>query len=288
MEKGEVTPQSVTAEQIASFLAEDIGTGDITAAIVPEALQAEATVINRETMTLAGQAWFDAVFLALSPHVKVNWSYQDGDRIAPNQTLCRLTGPARTLLTGERSALNLLQTLSATATLARRYADAVEGSGVQVLDTRKTVPGLRIAQKYAVRCGGCMNHRFGLYDSILIKENHILATGSLSNAVTQCRSLYPTMSIESEVENLTELQEALAAGVDRLLLDNFDCLALKEAVAINAGRAELEASGNISLETIRAVAESGVDFISVGALTKNVTAIDLSMRIELGACPRID
>jgi nicotinate-nucleotide pyrophosphorylase (carboxylating) len=269
-----------THEEIAAYLAEDVGSGDLTASIIPESKQASALVVTRETMVLCGQAWFEAVFRQLDPAIVIVWQAQEGDDVAADSLLCQLRGPARALLTGERTALNLLQTLSATATVARRYANAVTGSGCKVLDTRKTLPGLRLAQKYAVKCGGCVNHRIGLFDAILIKENHIIAAGSIGAAISQARAISNVM-VEIEVESLDELQEALAAHPDRIMLDNFSIEQLKSAVAMNQGQVELEASGNISLETIRDIAETGVDYISIGALTKNVQAIDLSMRIEL-------
>ena len=270
-------------EEIDRFLAEDIGSGDITASILPEKAMATATVITREAMVLCGQNWFDAVFLRLDPHVSIRWHLPEGATTEANATLCTLMGSARALMTGERTALNLLQTLSATATVARRYAKAVEGTGVRVLDTRKTLPGLRHAQKYAVRCGGCQNHRIGLYDAILIKENHILAAGSISQAVRMAQALQQGVMVEVEVENLQELEEALAAGAERIMLDEFTLPQMREAVKITNKRAKLEVSGNVSLETIREMADTGVDFISVGALTKHIHAIDLSMRVTLGA-----
>lgn len=269
-----------THDEIAAYLAEDVGSGDLTASIIPETKQANARVVTREAMVVCGQAWFEAIFRQLDPTIVIKWQVQEGDDVAAGSLLCQLHGPARALLTGERTALNLLQTLSATATVARRYADAVAGSGCKVLDTRKTLPGLRLAQKYAVKCGGCVNHRIGLFDAILIKENHIIAAGSIGAAIIQARAISNVM-VEIEVESLSEFQEALAAGPDRIMLDNFSLEQLKSAVAMNHGQVELEASGNISLETIRDIAETGVDYISIGALTKNVQAIDLSMRIEL-------
>jgi len=269
-----------TPEEIAAYLAEDIGSGDLTAAIIPESTPASALVTTREAMILCGQAWFDAVFWQLSQNIGIEWFYQEGDDIPANTTLCRVNGPARALLTGERTALNLLQTLSATATVARRYADAVNGTGCKVLDTRKTLPGLRRAQKYAVQCGGCVNHRIGLFDAVLIKENHIMAAGSISSAISKARTLTDKL-VEIEVESLAEFQEALAAKPDRIMLDNFSLTDLTRAVELNNSAIELEASGNIGLENIRHVAETGVDYISIGALTKNVIAVDLSMRIEL-------
>jgi nicotinate-nucleotide pyrophosphorylase (carboxylating) len=262
---------------VRAALDEDIGSGDITASLIPEEQTTSATVICRQQAVLCGQAWFDAVFAELDSRISVCWQAQDGDSIKNNQTLCSVTGPARSILSGERTALNFLQTLSATATLAHRYADTVADLPVRILDTRKTIPGMRQAQKYAVRTGGCDNHRSGLYDGILIKENHIAATGSINNAVSAARNSHANLMIEVEVENDDQLQQALAAGADRLLLDNFDTEALTAAVQSVAGRAELEASGNISLENLRDTARTGVDFISTGALTKNIQAIDLSM-----------
>jgi nicotinate-nucleotide pyrophosphorylase (carboxylating) len=259
-------------------LAEDIGSGDITAALIPEDALARATVISREPAVLCGCAWFDAVFGELDERIQVHWNLRDGERAQPDQILCTLTGPARAMLTGERAALNLLQTLSATATRAAQYAEAVSGLPVRVLDTRKTLPGLRMEQKYAVRTGGCHNHRLGLYDGILIKENHIAAAGSIGAAVAAARALKTSLPIEVEVEDLEELQQGLAAGADVLLLDNFSVDLLRTAVTMTAGRARLEASGGVTLENIRAIAETGVDCISTGALTKDLKAIDLSMR----------
>ncbi|MGY6276011.1 carboxylating nicotinate-nucleotide diphosphorylase [Methylomonas sp. MgM2] len=269
-----------TRQEIAAFLAEDMGSGDLTANVIPQSTQAIALITTRESMVLCGQAWFDAVFWYLNQDIGIEWFYNEGDEIEENTKLCRLHGSARALLTGERTALNLLQTLSATATNARRYAKAVDGTGCKILDTRKTVPGLRMAQKYAVKCGGCANHRIGLFDAILIKENHIIASGSIQAAVSKARQITDVL-VEVEVESLSELTEALAAKPDRIMLDNFSIADLKRAVELNQGAVELEASGNITLENIRRVAETGVDYISIGALTKNVSAIDLSMRIEL-------
>ncbi|PPD50766.1 MAG: nicotinate-nucleotide diphosphorylase (carboxylating) [Methylobacter sp.] len=266
--------------QIQTFLAEDIGTGDITAAIIPATMTAEAEVISRENMVLCGQAWFDAVFNALDANIAIEWLVAEGADVTAGATLCRIKGPARGLLTGERTALNLLQTLSATASIARQYAEAVAGTGCKVLDTRKTIPGLRQAQKYAVACGGCYNHRIGLYDGVLIKENHIIAAGSIAQAIQAARAL-STVAIEVEVESLAELRDAIAAKPDRIMLDNFSLEDMRIAVEFNNGQIQLEASGNIDLENIRAVAETGVDYISIGALTKNIKAVDLSMRIKL-------
>ncbi len=260
-------------------LAEDLGSGDITAKLLPAGQSAQAELISRQTAVLSGAAWFNAVFWCLDPKMQLDWQVQDGERVNADQVICRLQGGLRELLTGERTALNLLQTLSGTATRARAYADAVSGLPTRILDTRKTLPGLRLAQKYAVRCGGCHNHRLGLYDAILIKENHILAAGSIANAVAAARDLTPTLGIEIEVETLEELREALAAGVERVLLDNFTVDLLREAVAINQGRARLEASGGMTLDQLRTVAETGVDDISIGDLTKSVAAVDLSLRL---------
>ena len=267
-------------EQIEQFLEEDIGSGDVTAEIIPAAKRAEAEVVTREATVVCGQACFDAVFRFLDDGVSIAWNVEEGDKVGKDSVLCRLQGNARALLTGERTALNLLQTLSATATIARRYADAVAGTGCKVLDTRKTIPGLRKLQKYAVACGGCSNHRLGLFDAVLIKENHIIAAGSIAKAVAGAREK-SSVPVEVEVENLREFEEALAAAPDRIMLDNFSLADMRQAVELNAGRVELEASGNIELNTIREVAETGVGFISIGALTKNISAVDLSMRIHL-------
>ena len=240
-------------------------------------------MIARETAVLCGQDWFDAVFRQLDAGVTVTWEAADGDAVGEDQTLCRLQGPARVLLSGERTALNFLQTLSATATRAARYVEAVAGTGARILDTRKTIPGLRLAQKYAVTCGGASNHRIGLFDAILIKENHIAAAGSIEAALAEARRLAADrggVEIEIEVEDLAQLEAALAAGARRVLLDNFDLARLREAVRLNAGRARLEASGGVNLETVRAIAETGVDDISVGEITKDIRAVDLSMRFE--------
>lgn len=275
-------PDPVADEQIAAdvqrALAEDVGAGDVTARLVPAGAVLEADVISREEAVLCGRAWFDGVFAALDPTIAIEWRINDGEPMQVEQLVCRLKGPARSVLTGERTALNFLQTLSGVATAARRYADAVAGTGATVLDTRKTIPGLRYAQKYAVRCGGCRNHRLGLYDGILIKENHIHAAGSIAEAVVAAHREGHGLEVEVEVENLEEVREALAAGADVLLLDNFDLDGLRAAVAVNAGRLRLEASGGVTLDNIRAIGQTGVDYISVGALTKDVRAVDLSMR----------
>lgn len=267
-------------DSILLFLREDIGSGDLTVKIIPEQTEAQAKVITREDMVLCGREWFETVFHELNDEVVIGWLVEEGEFVKAGTELCSLQGSARALLTGERTALNLLQTLSATATISQKYAKAVEGTGAQVLDTRKTIPGLRKAQKYAVACGGCSNHRVGLYDGILIKENHILAAGSILSAVSTAKVLGAGVPVEVEVESLDEAKQALSAGADILLLDNFDSEMLRKAVELNENQAKLEASGNVTLESIRSIAETGVDFISVGALTKNVKAVDLSMRIN--------
>jgi nicotinate-nucleotide pyrophosphorylase (carboxylating) len=269
-------------DTVARALAEDVGTGDVTADLVPEDERITATVITREPMTLAGRPWFDEVLEQVDNGIGIDWHYDDGDAIEAGETVCRLRGPARSILTAERTALNFLQLLSATATATAKYVAAIEGTGCRILDTRKTIPGLRHAQKYAVSCGGGTNHRIGLYDAILIKENHIASAGSITAAVGAARERYPDLPIEVEVETLEQLREALAGRVVKLLLDNFPLERLREAVSVNrdegAPPAELEASGGITFESIREIAETGVDYISVGALTKHVHAIDLSMR----------
>ena len=265
---------------VRTALAEDIGKGDITAALIPEQQSAEATVISREPAVVCGMAWFNAVFGELDSRIITDWQVRDGDEVQGDQPLCRLSGRARSLLSGERTALNFLQTLSATATLSHRYATTVADLPVRILDTRKTIPGLRNAQKYAVRIGGCDNHRSGLYDGILIKENHIAAAGSINHAVAQARADNPGMPVEVEVEDESQLLQALQAGADRLLLDNHSLPELAAAVNTVDGRAKLEASGGITLENIREVALTGVDYISTGSLTKDITAIDLSMTFK--------
>jgi len=265
---------------ISAFLKEDIGAGDLTALIISSSQEASATVVTREGMICCGQNWFNAVFDQLDANVKITWHCAEGTWVEAGTILCELQGLARPLLTGERTALNLLQTLSATATQAHFYAQAVLGTGCKVLDTRKTIPGLRDAQKYAVVCGGCHNHRIGLYDGILIKENHIMAAGSIALAVERAKEI-GSILLEVEVESMDELAQALEAKPTRIMLDNFSLDALCTAVELVSGRVELEASGNITLDNIRRVAETGVDYISIGALTKNVHAVDLSMRIDL-------
>ncbi len=265
-------------DDVRRALAEDVGSGDLTAPLVPDAL-ARAELVTREDAVLCGTAWVDEVFRQLDTRVRVAWLKHDGERVAAGSVIARLDGPARALLSGERCALNFLQTLSGTATLAARYIDALRGTRAKVLDTRKTIPGLRRAQKYAVTCGGGLNHRLGLYDAVLIKENHIAAAGSVTAALAQARAAVATdVPVEIEVDNLDQLREALSASATRILLDNFDLERLTAAVRETAGRATLEASGGVTLENIRAIAETGVDFISVGSLTKHLRAIDLSLR----------
>ena len=260
-------------------LNEDIGSGDITAQLIPENSLVKAHIITREDATVCGQAWVDEVFRQLDNRVLVKWHVTDGEKVSPDQLLFELHGPARSLLTGERSALNFLQLLSGTATSCRQYADIVEGTPIKLLDTRKTIPGLRTAQKYAVSCGGCYNHRIGLFDAFLIKENHISACGGIAQAIATAKQIAPDKPVETEVENLAELNEALQAGADIIMLDNFTLDDLRKAVAINQGKAKLEASGNVTQLTLRYIAETGVDLTSIGALTKHCKAIDLSMRI---------
>ncbi|WP_405222579.1 carboxylating nicotinate-nucleotide diphosphorylase [Lentisalinibacter sediminis] len=262
-------------------LAEDVGNGDVTAALIDPGARSRATVVCREAAILCGRAWFDRVFAVLDETVRIDWQADDGVRLTPGETVCALEGPARPILTGERTALNFLQTLSGTATAAARYAAAVAHTGCRILDTRKTIPGLRLAQKYAVRCGGAVNHRIGLFDAVLVKENHIIACGGIAAAVRRARAENPSLPIEVEVENIDELREALTAGADRLLLDNFPLDALREAVRITRDSgtgATLEASGGLEMADMADVAETGVDFISVGALTKHLRAVDYSMR----------
>jgi nicotinate-nucleotide pyrophosphorylase (carboxylating) len=269
---------------VAAALAEDVGDGDLTAQLVPANRIAHATVISRELAVLCGSAWFERSFKKLDPAVEIVWRVRDGERISPDQQVCTISGPARALLTAERTALNFLQMLSGVASKVRQYADAVAGTKAQVVDTRKTLPGLRLAQKYAVLCGGGGNHRIGLHDAILIKENHILAAGSIAAALSAARKIALDSGrcefIQIEVENLDELRQALDAGAAMILLDNMSPELMREAVAITSGKAVLEASGNVSLETVCAIAETGIDRISVGSLTKDVRALDLSMRFQ--------
>ncbi|HEY8521996.1 MAG TPA: carboxylating nicotinate-nucleotide diphosphorylase [Gammaproteobacteria bacterium] len=277
------------AAVVARALEEDVGAGDVTAALIAPATRARASVVAKEDAVLCGTAWFDEVFRRLEPSITVRWRCRDGDDVRSGTTVCELEGPARQILTGERTALNFLQTLSGTATVARRYAQALAGTGCRVLDTRKTVPGLRRAQKYAVRVGGGTNHRMGLYDGVLIKENHIAAAGGVAAAVAAARRSTPAIPIEVEVENLDELREALDTDADRIMLDDFSLEDMRRAVELRnrhpQRRKELEASGSVSLDRLRAIAETGVDFVSVGALTKHVTAIDFSMRFHPPASP---
>ncbi|MBI6796608.1 carboxylating nicotinate-nucleotide diphosphorylase [Pseudomonas syringae] len=262
-------------------LLEDVGSGDITAQLIPAERLAKATIISRDAAVIAGTAWVDAIFRQLDPRVAVHWQVTDGDRVSPNQALFHLEGPARSLLTGERSALNFLQMLSGVATRAQYFADMVAGTQVKLLDTRKTLPGLRMAQKYAVTCGGCHNHRIGLYDAFLIKENHIAACGGIAQAVEAAHRIAPGKPVEVEVESLGELQQALDAGADIIMLDELSLDDMRKAVRLTAGRASLEASGGINDDTLRVIAETGVDYISIGAMTKDVKAVDLSMRLSL-------
>ncbi|MWK57500.1 carboxylating nicotinate-nucleotide diphosphorylase [Pseudomonas otitidis] len=262
-------------------LTEDIGSGDITAQLIPEERLAHATVITREAAVIAGTAWVDAVFRQLDPRVAVHWQVADGDRVQPDRPLFHLEGPARALLSGERSALNFLQCLSGVATRVAHYVDLVKGTSVKLLDTRKTLPGLRLAQKYAVTCGGGHNHRIGLYDAFLIKENHIAACGGIAQAINAANRIAPGKPVEVEVENLDELQQALDAGADIIMLDELSLDDMRTAVTLTAGRAKLEASGGINDTTLRTIAETGVDYISIGTLTKDVRAVDLSMRLSL-------
>ena len=270
---------------VAAALAEDVGAGDLTASLIDEDAVVGAQIIARESLVLCGEAWVDETYRQLDENVIIDWYIGDGGCAEANDVICKLVGPARALLTGERTALNFLQTLSSTATTTAQYVAAIHGTGAQVLDTRKTIPGLRLAQKYAVTCGGGMNHRFGLFDAILIKENHIKTAGSISAALQRANDAGDDILIEVEVENHAEMLEALDAGATRILLDNFSVDELRNAVATNASygivSAELEASGNISLDTIRAVAETGVNYVSTGAITKNVRAVDLSMLFKI-------
>ena len=265
-------------EDVARALAEDIGTGDVTAALVPSSETAHARVITREMAVLCGISWFEECFRQLDRAARISWRAGDGAMLKSGQVLCEIEGPARSLLTAERSSLNFLQTLSAVATKTRAFVDAVAGTKAAILDTRKTLPGLRYALKYAVRCGGGTNHRMGLYDGVLIKENHIASAGGIAPALEQARMSAPNLPVEIEVESIAQLKEALAAGAKLILLDNFDLTGFREAVRVTGGRALLEASGGINLDTVRAIAETGVDRISIGSLTKDIHAVDLTMR----------
>lgn len=275
-----VTPSTIE-ETVHTALREDIGDGDVTAALIPADAVSLANVISREACVFCGMDWFEEVFRQIDDQVYIEWHVEDGDRVEADDPICSLSGPSRSLLSGERTALNFIQTLSATATIASRYASAVEGTHTVVLDTRKTIPGLRDAQKYAVTCGGCQNHRMGLYDAILIKENHILAAGSIALAVEQARFHSPGYSVEIEVESIAQLEQAISVGVDRVLLDNFTLDQIREAVQLSHGKIPLEASGGITLDNIRDYANTGVDYISTGSLTKDIIAIDLSMRFSM-------
>jgi nicotinate-nucleotide pyrophosphorylase (carboxylating) len=272
----------VIRSDVARALAEDVGSGDVTASLLPKDRAAHARVVIRETAVLCGSAWFDEVFRQIDPETRVNWHARDGDRVSPNQVLCEIDGRARSLVTGERTALNFLQTLSGVATRTRTFVDAIAGTKATILDTRKTLPGLRQALKYAVRCGGASNHRMGLYDGVLVKENHIAAAGGIGPALRQARQVAGNVPIQIEVESIAQLNTAIEAGAKVILLDNFDLAGLREAVKLTAGRAALEASGGVNLDTVRAIAETGVDRISIGSLTKDVCAVDLSMRFTPG------
>ncbi|WP_020408231.1 carboxylating nicotinate-nucleotide diphosphorylase [Hahella ganghwensis] len=267
-------------EDATKALREDVGDGDITAMLIAADTTATAHVITREPAVLCGQSWVEEVFHQVDSSTSIEWSAKDGDQVAANSRLFTVKGNARALLTAERPALNFLQTMSGTATAARHYVDKISHTKTRILDTRKTLPGLRVAQKYATRCGGCQNHRIGLWDAFLIKENHIMACGSIQKAVTEAKKIAPGKPVEVEVETLQQLEEAISAGADIIMLDNFDLESMSKAVALTANRAKLEASGGISDETLVAIAETGVDFISIGALTKHCHAIDLSMRME--------
>jgi nicotinate-nucleotide pyrophosphorylase (carboxylating) len=279
------TPKDLDG-QVTKALREDVGNGDVTAELVPITQKVRGRVITREDAVLCGRPWVEATFGHLDPGIRLTWHADDGDRITANAVIFEIEGPARAVLTGERTALNFMQLLSGTATAARSYVDAVAGTGCVILDTRKTLPGLRTAQKYAVKCGGAQNHRMGLCDMVLIKENHIAAAGSLSGAIATARRTSPRLPVEVEVESLTEFQEALAAGPDIIMLDEFGQPDMIEAVAINRAQGrpvKIEASGSVSLETVRAIAATGVDYISVGSITKHVRAVDLSMRLEFSS-----
>ena len=274
-----ISPQYVT-ETVTRALLEDVGTGDLTASLIDSSALASATIMTREAGILCGMAFASEAFRQTDPACQLDWRLADGDSLSAGDELCRIQGPARALLTAERTALNFIQLLSGTATTASRYAARVAHTGVKLLDTRKTLPGLRLAQKYAVACGGCHNHRIGLFDAFLIKENHIAAAGSISAAISTARRAATGKLIEVEVETTEELHQALDAGADRIMLDNFSLEQLCEAVKAARGRAELEASGNVTDETLVSIAETGVDLISIGALTKHVRALDLSMRLD--------
>lgn len=270
--------QQVIDADVERALAEDVGSGDISARLIPEESMASARVITREAGVLCGRPWATAVFTAVDSRCELSWLTEDGDTLTPGQTLFSVRGPARALLTAERTALNFLQMLSGTATRCDDYRQRLADQRTRLLDTRKTLPGLRMAQKYAVSCGGCDNHRLGLFDAFLIKENHIAASGSIAAAIAAARRVAAELPVEVEVETLEELREAIDAGAERVMLDNFTLDAMREAVALADGRCELEASGNVTLDTLPAIAATGIDFISIGTLTKDVKALDLSMR----------
>ena len=276
-------PAEVVAQDVARALAEDLGTGDVTAALLPDIADI-AYLLCKEDTVVSGRPWFDACHRSLDPEVLIDWRVAEGDRVSSGTVLATLSGRARALVSAERASLNFMQTLCGTATTTAAYVDAVAGTGAKILDTRKTLPGLRLAQKYAVRCGGGSNHRIGLYDTVMLKENHIRAAGSLGAAVRAARSAQPSLPLVVEVEDLSQLQEALSAGCDRILIDDFDAAMRREAVRIAGGRIPLEVSGGVSMETVRGIAEDGVDCISIGGLTKHVHAIDLSLK--LGPAPR--
>ncbi len=284
MTHGDLNLQAEIRDNVACALREDVGDGDLTAQLIAGATVIRATIITREPMVMAGSPWVEEVCRQVDPTIVLDWNSADGDKLAAGDVICTVHGPAPSILTAERTALNFLQLLSATATVTASYVDAVAGTGCRILDTRKTIPGLRLAQKYAVSCGGGVNHRIGLFDAILIKENHIASAGGIAAAIIAARELHPDMPVEIEVESLEELREALGERAERLLLDNFSPLLLQQAVSVNKDEgdppAELEASGGVTIDDIAAVAATGVDFISVGALTKNVRAIDLSMRFD--------
>lgn len=282
-------PVGQVESDVARALVEDIGSGDVTAGLLPDTADV-AYLLCKEDAVACGRPWFDACHRALDPGVRIEWRVAEGDRVAAGTVLATLAGRSRALVTAERTALNFMQTLSGTATTTARYADALRGTGTRVLDTRKTLPGLRIAQKYAVRCGGGENHRIGLYDTVMLKENHVRAAGSIAAAVAEARARHPALPLVVEVEDLVQLREALAAGCDRVLIDDFDPASRREAVRIARaapfdGRIPLEASGSVDLAALRAIAEDGVDYVSIGALTKHVHAIDLSMKLGPPPCP---
>ena len=276
-------PAEVVAQDVARALAEDLGTGDVTAALLPDIADI-AYLLCKEDTVVSGRPWFDACHRSLDPEVLIDWRVAEGDRVSSGTVLATLSGRARALVSAERASLNFMQTLCGTATTTAAYVDAVAGTGAKILDTRKTLPGLRLAQKYAVRCGGGNNHRIGLYDTVMLKENHIRAASSLGAAVRAARSAQPSLPLVVEVEDLSQLQEALSVGCDRILIDDFDAAMRREAVRIAGGRIPLEVSGGVSMETVRGIAEDGVDCISIGGLTKHVHAIDLSLK--LGPAPR--